>query len=520
MKDYIIEVKHLGHKYGDFLVYDDLNFQVEKGKIFGLLGKNGMGKTTTINIMMGFLRPSSGCVKIFGEESHKLSPATRARIGLLHEGHVAYEFFNVEQIEKFYSRFYPKWKREYYYELMDKMGMSYTHKVSKMSCGQRSQVVLGLIMAQLPDLMILDDYSMGLDAGYRRLFIDYLKHYVKERNTTVLITSHIIQDLEKLIDDTIIIGRNKVLLQMDFQQFLKEFHQYDFHHDQGLDIKNDDIITNIESLNNLYSIYSFKEKNEVMDHLRTKEIEVNDMNEIKMSLEDAFIGLTESIEVSMFKSLLEKEWIKLKWVLLAYIIIGYAAIFSIASDLQYAISMHGAVKYWNNVITYHTMYFNILKYLPVLVAIALATIQFIPESINKRYRLAFHLPINEQKLLLFMLLFGVVAMVVLDILLVLGLYVVAYSFFPAEIMSMSLITVIPWFLAGIVCYLGTATLVIEPNWVQKITIGITTYFAFELLLSERLYIQYNTVLPYYLLITLLFGIIILFPGHRLRKGSK
>jgi len=292
MSEYIIECKNLNHKYGDFLVYNDLNFNVEKGKIFGLLGKNGMGKTTTINIMMGFLRPTSGSIKIFGEESHKISPATRARIGLLHEGHVAYEFFNVEQVEQFYSRFYPKWKREYYYDLMDKMGMNYDHKISKMSCGQRSQVVLGLIMAQVPDLMILDDYSMGLDAGYRRLFIEYLKNFVEEKNTTVLITSHIIQDLEKLIDDTIIIGRNKVLLQMNFQEFLQKFHQYDFQFDGKIDLQSDETISNIESINNNYSIYSFKEKNEVLQYLNSKNIQINDMSEIKMSLEDAFIGLT------------------------------------------------------------------------------------------------------------------------------------------------------------------------------------------------------------------------------------
>ncbi len=290
----IIECKNLKHMYGDFLVYNNINFSVEPGKIFGLLGKNGMGKTTTINIMMGFLRPTSGNIKIFGEESHKITPATRAKIGLLHEGHLAYEFFTIEQAEKFQSRFYPRWERKFYYDLMDKMGMNYNHKISKMSCGQRSQVVLGLIMAQMPDLMILDDYSMGLDAGYRRLFIEYLKHYVKERNTTVLITSHIIQDLEKLIDDTIIIGNQKVLLDMNFKKFLDKFHQYNFTYPENIDLDRDEVISNIEFIGNEYSIYSFKNKNKVIEYLHQKDIKVSsgDIIEIPMTLEDAFIGLT------------------------------------------------------------------------------------------------------------------------------------------------------------------------------------------------------------------------------------
>ncbi|MCF7740209.1 MAG: ABC transporter ATP-binding protein [Candidatus Marinimicrobia bacterium] len=295
MSEKIIECNNLTHKYGDYLVYEDLNFTVERGRIFGLLGKNGMGKTTTINIMMGFLRPTSGSINIFGEESHNLSPQTRTRIGLLHEGHLTYDFMTVEKAEKFFSRFYPKWEKKFYYDLMDKMGMNYDHKISNMSCGQRSQVVLGLIMAQDPELMILDDYSMGLDAGYRRLFIDYLKHFVLQRNTTVLITSHIIQDLEKLIDDAIIMGYQEILLQMNIQKFIKSFHQYRFNlQETSLELHKDDHIANFETLDNEYCIYSFKDEEEIVNYINQKGVDINkeDISEVSMTLEDAFIGLT------------------------------------------------------------------------------------------------------------------------------------------------------------------------------------------------------------------------------------
>lgn len=295
MSDTIIECKNLTHRYGDQLVYEDLNFTVEKGRIFGLLGKNGMGKTTTINIMMGFLRPTAGSIYIFGEESHNLSPATRTRIGLLHEGHLTYDFMNVEEVERFFSRFYPGWEKKFYYDLIDKMGMNYDHKISNMSCGQRSQVVLGLIMAQDPELMILDDYSMGLDAGYRRLFIDYLRHFVDQRNTTVLITSHIIQDLEKLIDDAIILGDQKVLLQMNIQDFIDNFHQYNFTLPESqIELKNDEYIANYETIGDKYRIYSFKSREEITEYLNQRNLQISksDINEISMSLEDAFIGLT------------------------------------------------------------------------------------------------------------------------------------------------------------------------------------------------------------------------------------
>jgi len=171
----VIQVKHLTQRYGKGrVIYEDLSFDIPKGRILGLLGKNGTGKTTTINILMGYLKPQAGECRIFGENITDMRPETRARIALLIEGHVQYSFMTIEQIEKFYSRFYRKWNRDAYYELMKKLHVSPRQKISTMSCGQRSQVALGLILAQNADLLVLDDFSLGLDPGYRRLFVECL----------------------------------------------------------------------------------------------------------------------------------------------------------------------------------------------------------------------------------------------------------------------------------------------------------------------------------------------------------
>jgi ABC-2 type transport system ATP-binding protein len=223
----IIECNNLTHYYGDRCIYENLNFTVEKGKIVGLLGKNGTGKTTTINILNGFLRPKGGNCKIFGEDSFNLSPKAKSNIGLLIEGHVQYGFMNIEQIEKYYSVFFPKWQKEAYYELMSKLRVTPKQKLSKMSCGQRSQVALGLLLAQNPELLILDDFSMGLDPGYRLLFIDYLKEYATAENKTVFVTSHIIQDMERLIDECIILDYGKILVQQPIDIFMEENKSYE-----------------------------------------------------------------------------------------------------------------------------------------------------------------------------------------------------------------------------------------------------------------------------------------------------
>ena len=156
MTDSVIECRNLTHCYGERLIYKDLSFEVPRGRILGLLGKNGTGKTTTINILSGYLQPRAGQCLIFGEDIRTMRPETRARIALLIEGHVQYAFMTIEQIERFYARFYPRWNRDAYYGLMEMLKVAPRQRISRMSCGQRSQVALGLILAQNADLLVLD----------------------------------------------------------------------------------------------------------------------------------------------------------------------------------------------------------------------------------------------------------------------------------------------------------------------------------------------------------------------------
>jgi ABC-2 type transport system ATP-binding protein len=292
--EYAIECKDLTHYYGKRLIYENMSFNVRSGSIFGLLGKNGTGKTTTINILHGYLKPRSGQCLIFGDDSQNLPPQTKSRIGFLMEGHVQYNFMNIAQIEKFYAAFYPRWRRDAYYELMNKLQVTPQQKISKMSCGQRSQVALGLILAQDPDLLILDDYSMGLDAGYRRLFLDYLKEYVTSDGKTIFITSHIIQDLEDFVEDIVVLDYRSVLYANTVKNFMENFGQFHFTIGPSIPaaLKKDAIISNFEIIKNHAIIYSFHSPDHVKQHLQNNGIPFHDFRQVAMTLEDAFIGLT------------------------------------------------------------------------------------------------------------------------------------------------------------------------------------------------------------------------------------
>lgn len=293
MESPVIEVKDLTQRYGSGrVIYSGLSFDVPRGRILGLLGKNGTGKTTTINILMGFLRPQSGSCRIFGEEITSMAPATRRRIALLIEGHVQYPFMTINQIERFYSRFYDRWNRDAYYELMSKLKVSPNQKISSMSCGQRSQVALGLILAQNADLLVLDDFSLGLDPGYRRLFIDYLHEYARSEGKTVFMTSHIIQDMERLIDDCIILDYGRILIQKPVRELMDTFSRYTFHASDDITLPNDGTIINPSRIRNMIELHTFLPREAIEAKLSACGIKPADLQRQPMTLEDAFIGLT------------------------------------------------------------------------------------------------------------------------------------------------------------------------------------------------------------------------------------
>lgn len=272
-KNIVINIKNLSHSYGKTKIYDKLNLQIKEGSIFAFLGKNGVGKSTLINILMGYIKPNEGECLIFTENSHNLSAQTKKDIALLYEGFISYDFMTIKEIERYFAPFYENWKKDIFYELITLMKLDFNQKISTLSFGQKSQVVLGLIFAQDAKLLILDDYSMGLDAGYRRLFIEYLKNYIEGTNKTVLITSHVMSDLVDLIDDMMIIQKGGNIYANSMQNFITNFRCYKLPLNQQINLEN---IHRIEDYKFYKKIYTFDK----LDFLE----------ELNVDFEDKFLG--------------------------------------------------------------------------------------------------------------------------------------------------------------------------------------------------------------------------------------
>lgn len=288
-----IRCDNLRFHRGSTEVLHGLSFDVMPKGIVGLLGKNGAGKSTTIGLLMGYLTPTSGTCEILGEASHALTDNVRQRVGILHEGFTQYNFFTIGEIERYYAGFYPRWNPARYFDLVDRMGVGRDRKITALSCGQRSQVTLGLLFAQEADVLILDDFSLGLDVGYRRLFLSMLDDYVKARDATVLLTSHVVGELEDVLDQVILIKSGNLICNLPTADFKTHFKGYRLpvtEQTRQLTVGFAETV-NVEQLPDRVLLYTALNPDEVAAALRARNIDATP-ERLTLNFEDVFVGLT------------------------------------------------------------------------------------------------------------------------------------------------------------------------------------------------------------------------------------
>jgi len=196
-----ILTERLTKYYGARCVVDSLDLRVPAGSVYGFLGRNGAGKSTTIKMLLGMVQPNYGRAELLGHEVAGLPPTVRARIAYLAEGHPLYGWMTVAEAVRFARSFHVnRWNQPLLDQILDHFEIRSRAKLRRLSNGQRANVALALAIAPDPDLLILDDPTLGLDTVARRDFLLSMIHLVQRQGRTILFSSHILADVERVAD--------------------------------------------------------------------------------------------------------------------------------------------------------------------------------------------------------------------------------------------------------------------------------------------------------------------------------
>ena len=195
-----ITVRQLVKYFDGRCVLDGVSFEVERGCIYGLLGRNGSGKTTIIRMLLGLERPTRGESALLGVRSERLGAADRARIGYVAEGHDLIGGLKVHQLIGLCRGVVRRWNKELFGRLMEVFRLPTERKVKQLSQGMRAQLNLALALAIDPELLILDDPTLGLDTVVRRQFLELAIDLIQRQGRTILFSSHILSDVERIAD--------------------------------------------------------------------------------------------------------------------------------------------------------------------------------------------------------------------------------------------------------------------------------------------------------------------------------
>lgn len=217
-----VEIDELYKGYAqDELVLKGLSMRVPTGSIYGFIGQNGSGKSTTLNTLMGLLQPQDGRVKILNDNAWGISAATKARIAYVPEVSFHFSWLTVREMMNFVAQFYPSWNPREADELLAAIELPADKKINSLSLGQSRSVSIITALSCNPDLLILDEPAGNLDVVARRLFQQHIIDFARQEGKSVLLSSHVLTDLERVIDRVGIIRGGKIIVEDELDN-LKE----------------------------------------------------------------------------------------------------------------------------------------------------------------------------------------------------------------------------------------------------------------------------------------------------------
>jgi ABC-2 type transport system ATP-binding protein len=212
MEQAVVDVSGVSRSFGHKTALDNVSFRAAAGQVYGLVGSNGAGKTTLLKHLLGLLRATTGSVRVFGLDPVRDPAGVLSRIGYLSEEHELPEWMRVDELMRYTQAFHPTWDASYARELLETFALDPAKKVKELSKGMRAQAGLIVAVAHRPELLILDEPSSGLDAVVRRDILDAIVRAVADDGRTVIFSSHLLDEVERMSDHVTMIQDGRVTL--------------------------------------------------------------------------------------------------------------------------------------------------------------------------------------------------------------------------------------------------------------------------------------------------------------------
>jgi ABC-2 type transport system ATP-binding protein len=235
MEQTVIDVKGLSRTFGSKRALDGVSFHAMAGQIYGLVGANGAGKTTLIKHLLGMLRAATGSVRVFGLDPVRDPVGVLGRIGYLSEERELPEWMRVDELMAYTQAFHRTWDAAYARELLETFGLDPAKKIKELSKGMRAQAGLIAAVAHRPELLILDEPSSGLDAVVRRDILDAIVRTVADDGRTVIFSSHLLDEVERMSDHVTLIHSGRVALSGVLDDVRGSYHRSRVHFAEPLD---------------------------------------------------------------------------------------------------------------------------------------------------------------------------------------------------------------------------------------------------------------------------------------------
>ena len=285
----ILRIENLSKSFGKKKVFENLDMTLEEGKVYGLLGKNGEGKTTLVRIIMGIIPSDTGKISYKNKKINFKDSYYKKEIGFIPEESIFFGRMSIKELLNFNGAFYPTWNAQKAESYLERFSLDKKTKIEHLSRGMKLKLGLIVTLASEPKILILDDPTSGLDVPTRHDFLKEIIRELSEAGTTILFCTHMVHEIEGIIDQLGILNLGRLILDEDFQKIKSFTKRILLNFDQPLkdEIKIEGILTKKTNGNKCEMVvYPWtEEKRKKLEDLKPTKLEAQSLN-----LEEIFIN--------------------------------------------------------------------------------------------------------------------------------------------------------------------------------------------------------------------------------------